>query len=62
TCMKQGCQDPPGFINLSSRYGRRVMEMSRSCKGVLFAEALSILVSFPTGGSRISQEVVAEHG
>ena len=21
TCMKQGCQDPPGFINLSSRYG-----------------------------------------
>ncbi|RSL42305.1 hypothetical protein CEP51_016495, partial [Fusarium floridanum] len=22
TCMKQGCQDPPGFINLSSRYAR----------------------------------------
>ncbi|RSL52926.1 hypothetical protein CEP51_014973, partial [Fusarium floridanum] len=26
TCMKQGCQDPPGFINLSSRYGSRVID------------------------------------
>jgi hypothetical protein len=24
TCMKQGCQDPPGFINLSSRYGSTI--------------------------------------